>query len=75
MNRSALIFLIGSVVLTTGCNKAPTEQSPAEYYRDHPNVSNPRGGSFAKSKPGKYEYTTPTDAATPSGNTAAQYNQ
>jgi hypothetical protein len=75
MNRHALLFLIGSIGSITGCNNAPSEQTPAEYYRNHPDAPNPRGGSFAKSKPGKYEYTSPAEAGSPSGNATAQYNQ
>jgi hypothetical protein len=71
MNRPTLIVLIAGTAIIAGCNKQPAKQSVGDYYRDHPEVPNPRAGSYAKSKPGTYEYVTPTDNGSSAGNSAA----
>uniref|UniRef100_UPI0035CC2AE8 hypothetical protein n=1 Tax=uncultured Sphingomonas sp. TaxID=158754 RepID=UPI0035CC2AE8 len=68
MIRTKLIVLLAGAATLAGCNKQPSQQSAADYYRDHPEVPNPRGGSFKMSKPGTYEYVTPTDTASGAAN-------
>jgi len=68
MNRTTLIVLLAGAATLAACNKQCSQQSAADYYLDHPEVPNPRDGSFKKSKPGTYEYVTPTDTASGAAN-------
>ncbi|MEG3162704.1 hypothetical protein U1763_19565 [Sphingomonas sp. LB2R24] len=68
MNRVIVAALLAGIAMLPNCNKQTTQQSPADYYRAHSEVPDPRRGSFAESKPGTYEYSTPTEVTSGSAN-------
>lgn len=57
---AAIVLLLGAAIfLLARPSPKPAVQSPAAYYQEHPNLPNPRNGSFEKSEEGTYGYQTP----------------
>lgn len=61
--RTFLFLLVGAASLAACHKQPPAHQSAADHYREHPEVSNPRGGFFTHAKPGTYGFETPHDTS------------
>lgn len=61
--RTFVFLLVGAASLAACHKQPPAHQSAAHYNREHPEVSNPRGGPFIHAKPGTSGYETPPDTS------------